>query len=48
LKTNSLQEGGSDWGLSQDFIQEELENEPLGFLLEISYVLCFWALGFLL
>jgi len=50
LRTNSLQEGGNDRGLSQDSIQEELENEledkPLGFLLEISYVMCFWALGF--
>jgi len=44
LRTNSLQEGGNDRGLSQDSIQEELEDKPLGFLLEISYVLCFWAL----
>jgi len=31
LRTNSLQEGGNDRGLSQDFIQEELEDEPLQF-----------------
>jgi len=31
LKTNSLQEGGNDRGLSQDSIQEELEDEPLQF-----------------
>jgi len=48
LRTNSLQEGGNDRGLSQDSIQEELEDELLGFLLEISYVLCFWVLSFLL
>ena len=29
--TNSLQEGGNDRGLSQDSIQEELEDEPLQF-----------------
>jgi len=39
---------GCDRGLSQDSIQEELEDELLGFLLEISYVLCFWVLSFLL
>jgi len=48
LTTNSLQEWENDRGLSQDSIQEELEDEPLDFLLEISYVLCVWALGFLL
>jgi len=37
-----------DRGLSQDSIQKELEDELLGFLLEISYVLCFWVLSFLL
>jgi len=30
-----------DRGLSQDSIQEELEDELLGFLLEISYVYVF-------
>jgi len=48
LRTNSLQEEGNDRGLSQDSIQEELEDKLLGFLLEISYVLYFWALSFLL
>jgi len=49
LRINSLQEGGNDKGLSQDSIEEklkdELEEEPLDFLLEISYVLFFgrWA-----
>jgi len=33
----------SDRGLSQDSIQEKLEDELLGFLLEIS--LCFYVLG---
>jgi len=46
LRTNSLQEGGNDRGLSQDSIKEELEDELLDFLLEINYVLCFWALSF--
>jgi len=41
LRTNSHQEGENDRGLSQDPKQEELEDELLGFLLEISYVLCF-------
>ena len=31
LRSNSLQEGGNDRGLSQDSIQEELEDEPLQF-----------------
>ena len=31
MRTNSLQEGGNDKGLSQDSIQEELEDEPLQF-----------------
>jgi len=31
LRTNSLQEGGNDRGLSQDSIQEELEDEHLQF-----------------
>jgi len=31
LRTNSLQEGGNDKGLSQDSIQKELEDEPLQF-----------------
>jgi len=31
LRTNSLKEGGNDKGLSQDSIQEELEDEPLQF-----------------
>jgi len=31
LRTNSLQEGGNDRGLSQYSIQEELEDEPLQF-----------------
>jgi len=31
LRTNSLQEWGNDKGLSQDSIQEELEDEPLQF-----------------
>jgi len=38
LRTNSFQERGNNRGLSQDFIKEELEDELLGFLLEISYV----------
>ena len=46
MRTNSLQEGGNDRGLSQESIQEEVEDELLGFLLEISYALWFWALGF--
>jgi len=29
LRTNPLQEGANDRGLSQDSIQEELEDEPL-------------------
>jgi len=48
LRINSLQEEGNDRELSQDYIQEELEDEPLVFLLEISYILWFWALSFLL
>jgi len=31
LRTNSLQEGGVDRGLSIDSIQEELKDEPLQF-----------------
>jgi len=31
LRTNSLQEGGNDRGLSQDSIREELEDEPYQF-----------------
>jgi len=31
LRTNYLQEGGNDRGLSQDSMQEEIEDEPLHF-----------------